>query len=315
VKPARRQSLLAALAVLTLAMAGVESLAQTPQPWGSVVVYQPLVKDAGVNSAQWQQIWAQTRAHGFSTVLVQWTAYGDERFGAESNPAGKPSTTPSWLWRALQQAQRQGLDLVVGLAADPNYFQLVQRPGWQASFSDDWLSLQRQSLAQQQRLQPLLQRLGLAVKGWYLPAELSDRLFGDRGRRESTLTQLVDLAARLDRPLHVSAYSTGQLTPAANASWLLQLQQAGLVVWWQDGQGTAELPALVRQAYATALPCPVGVIREAFRELSTPPAPFVAVPAVPQPPLPCHPNAVFALQYLPWAGALRPSPPASGAGS
>jgi hypothetical protein len=268
------------------------------------IFYQPLNRDGSLGPQQWQQIWQQARAHGFDRVIVQWSAYGDERFEQDD-----------WLLTSLTEAHRQGLTLVIGLAADPAYFQTVLQPGWKDRFNDYWAGLQRQSLVQQQRLLPRLRQLGLPVAGWYLPAELSDRLFAETTRRDAIRSQLQLLAARLDKPLHISAYSTGQLSPDANGAWLQQLQDAGLQVWWQDGEGIAELPALVRRAYLQALPCPVGIVREAFRQTSAAGAPFTAVPAPPQPPVACHPNAVFALQYLPWAGALRPSPPTAGAGS
>lgn len=268
------------------------------------IFYQPLNRDGSLGPQQWQQIWKQARAHGFDRVIVQWSAYGDERFEQDD-----------WLLTSLTEAHRQGLTLVIGLAADPTYFQTVLQPGWKDRFNDYWAALQRQSLAQQQRLLPRLSQRGLPVAGWYLPAELSDRLFAETTRRDAIRSQLQLLAARLDKPLHISAYSTGQLSPTANGAWLQQLQDAGLQVWWQDGEGIAELPALVRQTYVQALPCAVGIVREAFRQTSAAGAPFTAVPAPPQAPLPCHPNAVFALQYLPWAGALRPSPPTAGAGS
>jgi hypothetical protein len=268
------------------------------------IFYQPLNRDGSLGPQQWQQIWKQARAHGFDRVIVQWSAYGDERFEQDD-----------WLLTSLTEAHRQGLTLVIGLAADPTYFQTVLQPGWKDRFNDYWAALQRQSLAQQQRLLPRLSQRGLPVAGWYLPAELSDRLFAETTRRDAIRSQLQLLAARLDKPLHISAYSTGQLSPTANGAWLQQLQDAGLQVWWQDGEGIAELPALMRQTYLQALPCPVGIVREAFRQTSAAGAPFTAVPATPQPPVACHPNAVFALQYLPWAGALRPSPPTAGAGS
>jgi hypothetical protein len=262
------------------------------------IFYQPLNRDGSLGPQQWQQIWQQARTHGFDRVIVQWSAYGDERFEQDD-----------WLLTSLTEAHRQGLTLVIGLAADPAYFQTVLQPGWKDRFNDYWAALQRQSLAQQQRLLPRLSERGLPVAGWYLPAELSDRLFAEAPRRDAIRSQLQLLAARLDKPLHISAYSTGQLSPTANGAWLQQLQDAGLQVWWQDGEGIAELPALMRQTYLQALPCPVGIVREAFRQTSAAGAPFTAVPAPPQPPVACHPNAVFALQYLPWATGLRPTPP------
>lgn len=260
--------------------------------------YQPLNRDAAVTADQWKQLWQQAQRDGYRQVIVQWSAYGDERFSAGD-----------WLLSSLAAAQQQGLALVIGLAADPKYFRTVQQPGWQEQFSSYWAGMQRQSMLEQQRLQPLLAARGIAVAGWYLPAELSDRLFQEGRRRRDTLTQLQELAGRLDRPLHVSAYSTGVLSPEGNASWLSGLEQAGLRVWWQDGEGTRELPAPVRQAYRQALPCAIGVVREAFSQVSAADAPFQAVPATPQLPLPCHPDAVFSLPYLPWAGVLRQGGP------
>jgi hypothetical protein len=276
-----------------LLSAGILLSSSTALRAAQTVFYQPLNRDISLSAEQWRGIWQQTRAQGYDRVIVQWSAFGDERFDQNN-----------WLLESLIEAHRQGLSLVIGLAADPAYFQTVLQPGWKESLGDYWASLLRQSLAQQQRLQPLFEQKQLPVEGWYLPAELSDRLFAERKRRLQTRDQLVLLAERLNRPLHVSAYSNGQLSPQANAAWLSSLEQAGLQVWWQDGEGIYELPPPARQAYLQALPCAIGVVREAFRQVSAPGAPFAAVSAPPQPPVPCHPDAVFELRYLPWAGPL-----------
>jgi len=272
-------------------------LASGTRVGAETLFYQPLNRDQGLSVEQWSQIWQRSRSQGYNRLIVQWSAFGDERF--EQN---------DWLLNALTEAHQQGLKLVIGLAADPTYFQTVLQPGWKDRLSSYWAALQRQSLNQQKRLMPLLEQRQLPVAGWYLPAELSDRLFNDPGRRDNTRKQLLELAERLNRPLHISAYSHGQLSPRANATWLSSLQQAGLQVWWQDGEGIAELPPPIRTEYRDALPCPIGIVREAFRQTSAPGAPFSAVPASPQPAVPCHPNAVFELRYLPWAAPLSQPP-------
>lgn len=68
------------------------------------VFYQPLNRDSSLGPQQWQQIWQQTRARGFEAVIVQWSAYGDERFEQHD-----------WLLASLAEAHRQGLTLVIGL--------------------------------------------------------------------------------------------------------------------------------------------------------------------------------------------------------
>ncbi|MNF00635.1 hypothetical protein D3C80_1994980 [compost metagenome] len=79
-----------------------------------------------------------------------------------------------------------------------------------------------------------------------------------------------------------------------------------MTVWWQDGAGTGRLPALVRQGYEQALPCRVGVVREAFRQVSAPEQAFRAEPAEPRLGSGCHAEAVFALRYRPWARGILP---------
>lgn len=243
-------------------------LASGTRVGAETLFYQPLNRDQGLSVEQWSQIWQRSRSQGYNRLIVQWSAFGDERF--EQN---------DWLLNALTEAHQQGLQLVIGLAADPTYFQTVLQPGWKDRLSSYWAALQRQSLNQQQRLMPLLEQRQLPVAGWYLPAELSDRLFNDPGRRDNTRKQLLELAERLNRPLHISAYSNGQLSPRANATWLSSLQQAGLQVWWQDGEGIAELPPRSGTHTEMPFPAPSGSFAKRFDK---PPPP--ALPSAPYPP-------------------------------
>ena len=104
--------------------------------------------------------------------------------------------------------------------------------------------------------------------------------------------------------MHLSAYSGGFLAPQPFAAWLDDIAAQGIEVWWQDGVGTAALAPLVRLAYASALPCRVGVIREAFRQVSGEGEPFAALPGTPRPAPICHASAVFELRYRPWGRLL-----------
>jgi hypothetical protein len=249
--------------------------------------YQPQTGDAVVEPDQWAEIWRQCKAHGFDRVIVQWTRYGDEDFGGDHG----------WLRNALRQARQAGLGLVLGLYQDPDYF---SRLNDLSGLSRYWKELFDQTLLQQR----LLLSEGVVADAWYLPAELSDRTFNDHDRRKDLLEQLNGLMQHLQQPLQLSAYSTGQLAPAANARWLDELHSVGVMVWWQDGVGVAELPALVRTAYVQALSCETGIVSEAFRRTSVDDEPFTAVPADPQRHSSCHPSAVFSLRYMPWGAAL-----------
>lgn len=255
------------------------------------IFYQPLDVDASLSQAQWREIWQASAKQGATTIIVQWTAYGDSVFGEADG----------WLANSLRQAQAQGLKLVLGLSMDPAYYQRINQLD-SAGLASYWQAQLGQSLAQQQKLR---KDWKLPVSGWYLPLELDDAHFTAVDRRERLQRQLQDFARQLDAPLHISAYSTGKLAPQVNADWLSELASSGIQVWWQDGAGTGRLPPVVRNSYASTLPCPVGIVREAFRQVSAEGQPFRAEPATPDAtPGGCHPTAVFALRYRPWGRVI-----------
>ncbi|WDY60182.1 DUF4434 family protein [Pseudomonas sp. PSKL.D1] len=254
--------------------------------------YQPLNRDAALTPVQWQQLWRATVAQGGKTLIVQWSAYGDSDFGGAQG----------WLANSLRQAHAQGLELVLGLYMDPAYYTRIDELD-SDGLSNYWKAQLGRSLGQYQKVREGWQ---LPVAGWYLPMELDDHHFRDASRRQALYSQLQAFNRQLDKPLHISAFSAGKLAPRVNAGWLEQLAGLGLKVWWQDGAGTGRLPALVRQGYEQALPCQVGVVREAFRQVSAPGQAFRAEPAAPALHGGCHEEAVFALRYRPWARGLLP---------
>ncbi|KAF1029732.1 MAG: hypothetical protein GAK37_01654 [Pseudomonas sp.] len=253
---------------------------------GQRVFYQPLDSDASLSTQQWQHIWQASAKQGIDTVIVQWTAYGDAAFGGAQG----------WLANSLREARAQGLHLVLGLYMDPAYYQRIQELD-SAGLAEYWRVQLGRSLAQQQHLRD---EWKLPAAGWYMPMELDDLHFQANERRQELQRQLKDLSAKLDAPLHISAFSAGKLAPTVYGSWLGWLATDGLHVWAQDGAGTGRLPAVVRQAYLGALPCKVGVVHEAFRQTSAAGQPFTAEPAsTAAASTGCHPGAVFALRYLP----------------
>lgn len=255
------------------------------------IFYQPLNADANLSPAQWQRVWQDTAAQGAHTLIVQWTAYGDSDFGG---PNG-------WLAHSLKLAQAQGLKLVLGLHMDPAYYQRIDELDT-AGLATYWQARLGQSLAQQQTIR---KDWKLPVSGWYLPLELDDLHFQALDRRQTLQRQLKDFAGKLDAPLHISVFNVGKLAPQVNGQWLGEVANAGIQVWWQDGAGTGRLPPLVRAAFANALPCSIGIVREAFRQVSSAGQPFRAEPMTPQTTSTgCHPTAVFSLRYRPWGKVI-----------
>ncbi len=254
--------------------------------------YQPQTRDAGVSQAHWQQIWDAAYQHGYRTIIVQWTRHGDEDFGGADG----------WLHSTLQLAETSGLSLIVGLNYDTDYYPVMEQGNSTIYF---WHHLLSQARQQQQAL---LKHWQVTLTGWYLPYELDDTLFRSRDLLHGITTQLASLAATSELPVHVSAFSSGQLGPRVYADWLSMISAAGVTVWWQDGQGTGLLSAVVRDAYEQALSCDIGVVHEAFSQTSGVDEPFSAVPEhdfqTPGASTDCHPRAVFSLRYLPFAKRL-----------
>ncbi|MBV6826686.1 DUF4434 family protein [Pseudomonas sp. PD9R] len=255
------------------------------------IFYQPLNVDASLSQAQWRQVWRDTAKQGTHTVIVQWTAYGDSDFGGANG----------WLANSLKLAREQGLKLVLGLSMDPAYYQRIDALD-SAGLAAYWQAQLGQSLAQQQKLR---EDWKLPVSGWYLPMELDDQHFLPLDRRQTLQRQLKDFAGKLDAPLHISVFSVGKLAPQVNGQWLGVVASDGIQVWWQDGAGTGRLPSLVRDHYARALPCSIGIVQEAFQQVSAEGKPFRAEPATLNAAAPgCHPTAVFSLRYRPWGQVI-----------
>ena len=258
-----------------------------------VLFYQPLNRDRSVTSDEWRQIWREANRRKYKQIIVQWTAFGSQNFDQDT-----------WLINTLKLANQAGLDLILGLYADPQFSQTILQAGWEDRFDEYWVSLQRRSLSHQKKLLPLLTTHNVPVKGWYFPSELSDRFFTSIRRRKFVRQELSLMASQLNRPLHVSAYSLGYLSPQATANWLSSLQESGLEVWWQDGSGVFDLPAPALQAYRDILPCSVGIVREAFIRVSPQDSSFAAEPVQPKDYPSCYSSAVFSLRYMPWVDSL-----------
>lgn len=168
--------------------------------------YQPLNRDASVTPAQWQQLWQATAAQGGKTLIVQWSAYGDSDFGGAQG----------WLANSLRTARAEGLQLVLGLYMDPAYYQRLDELDGEG-LNSYWKAQLGRSLSQYQQLRQAWQ---LPVDGWYLPMELDDQHLRETERRDALYSQLQAFNRQLDKPLHISAFSTGKLTPRVNAVWL-----------------------------------------------------------------------------------------------
>jgi hypothetical protein len=270
--------------------------------------YQPQLADRALPAARWPALFASVRARGFDTLVVQWVQYGDG-FTAPADRA--------WLRARLDEARASGLQLVLGLAADPAFFQRqADAPEAVASYLQ---GLARRDVAVAAQWQALLG--ATAIAGWYLPLEIDDQHWrAPEARRALTdaLTQEVRGLRALAplRPVYVTAFFSGRMAPAAHAQLLADVHATGVRVWVQDGAGTAQLAASERALYlAAADGCAgspaQGRVHEIFAQVPGPaafaaqPLPPAALDAALAQHLPCAGDrVVFELRYLPEAADL-----------
>jgi hypothetical protein len=298
VRPAWR-----ALAGLALLLAAVLADAST------AIFYQPQLRDREITQAQWPAVFAQVRARGFDTLVVQWTRYGD----AFGDPAGH-----GWLLQRVREAHAAGLRIVLGLDSDPAFFQ--RQEASTVALDSYLLTLSRRNAEAARRW---LGDLGSeAIAGWYLPIEIDDRRWRDPAARRQLLDHLAAERRQLDgiaqRPVYVTSFFAGNMTPSRYAELLADIQHSGIRVWVQDGAGTGRLGRGERELYlGAASSCAdshaQGVVYEIFRQIgedktfTAQALPAVEANAVFAQRAPCGGDSVFfELRYLPGlTGVLR----------
>ncbi|GGP23095.1 DUF4434 domain-containing protein [Silvimonas iriomotensis] len=269
----------------------------------TALFYQPQTRDNSVPDAAWPGLFASVKHAGFDTLVVQWTQNGE----AFATPQEK-----DWLAQRMTDARKAGLNLVIGLNGDPDFFVRQRQP---LRILETYF--RSHSHADAQLAQYWVKRLRAdAISGWYLPLEIDDVRWRDAEALTSLSHWLSQSAGQVrkaaDKPVYTSSFFAGHMAPQQFAAMIGQVaQQSGVKVWVQDGAGTGKLNAAERGVYLQALgqcdkPAARGVIYEIFRQTGTDEA-FTAerrsvdeVRTLLQQRAPCQGDSVFfSLRYLP----------------
>ncbi len=273
----------------------------------TAIFYQPQLRDREVAQAQWPSVFAQVRARGFDTLVVQWTRYGDA-FGDSAGHA--------WLLQRVREAHAVGLRIVLGLDSDPAFFQRQEASTGDLDEYLRTLSRRNAEIARQ-----WAGDLGTeAIAGWYLPIEIDDRRWRDPVARRQLLDHLAAERRQLDgiarRPVYVTSFFAGNMAPSRYAELLADVQRSGVRAWVQDGAGTGRLGRGERELYLGAAsqcagPHAQGAVYEIFRQTGDDSAftaaalPAAEADAALAQRAPCGGDSVFfELRYLPEAAQL-----------
>lgn len=278
----------------------------------TAIIYQPQRRDRDVAQAQWAKLFAEVREQGFDTLVVQWTQFGD---------AFSSGGEHAWLLQRVRDARAAGLHIVLGLESDPAFFKMLDKKK-----GDDMAGyLQELARHNAEVAHRWAGDLGSdAIAGWYLPMEIDDVRWNDpKARvqlRDYLSTEQRQLDGILPKPVYVSLFFGGYMTPDLYADLVEDVQHSGVHAWVQDGAGKQELKNHLepgaRQLYLAAAsrcgqPHAKGFVYEIFLQTGSDEAfsasalsPAAAGTALSQR-APCEGDSVFfELRYLPIAEGI-----------
>lgn len=241
-------------------------------------------------SARWNDLFASLRAIGITEVIVQWTTSHDSAGPAS---AATPVRLHPALPLVLQAAKAQHMQVVLGLAHDPAYWDKIKS---EPELVRRYLRQVGNASLQAARAAMLLPDSREVVSGFYIPQEIDDKTWLEPERQNVLVEYLTNLRAGLhtaapNLPVGISGFSNAFAEPAMlERLWQTLLKKSGIArLLFQDGVGVHKLrlqetglfmAAAARaalQAGATLTP-----VVEVFRQVDGPPVndkPFRAVPA------------------------------------
>lgn len=228
----KKYSHLFSLSLLLLLFASPLSYAMTGIFW------QPQSRDNRITDAQWSQLMLSVKQQGIDTLIVQWTQYGDAFSDREQDT----------LLKRLRIANTAGLQLILGLNADPSFFSLQKQSNITLDHYLD--QLKDRDIQQASRLSKELQG---TFSAWYISAEIDDVNWRDPSRLSLMKTWLNSTKNELnkidDKPVYISSFFSGNMSPDSYSTLISEIQNTGLNVWVQDGEGTQILTPKQREIY------------------------------------------------------------------
>lgn len=234
---------------------------------------------------KWRRLFENFRQLQISQLVVQWTVWDGVAFFTSKDY--KATANPP-LEKILRLSDEYGVQVYVGLAGDPRYWETIEKHPRQVERYFQRMQAQSESLADQ--LFPLVQKHS-SFAGWYLTEEIDDVNWVKPESRKILFDFLQKLSNHLRRltpsaKIALSGFSNAHMDPIALEKFWSELLSVSAidVVMFQDGIGVGKLELAYLDLYLKALRNAVDrqsrdlqVIVELFRQVSE--EPFEAVPA------------------------------------
>lgn len=242
----RRLRFFAMLGLLAVLLAPFPALAEPPgtipRPLVSGTFIQLHEKHGDWSQARWEKQFELFQSLGVRQVVVQWVVSGNLAFYTTQSFRQAPRPP---LETILQLAEVRGIEVYIGLAYDPLYWEKIQQT---PSYLEEYLyRLRLNSELAAREVAPLSMKYRM-FKGWYISEEIDDSSWGPARKRTLFYEHLGRLSRFLkkispDSTIMVSAFSGNRMSPDAYGDFLQKLlAETGVdVLLFQDSIGTGKL--------------------------------------------------------------------------
>ena len=263
----RRFSYCSALIVLIVAFAPVDSQAgqscpnpvpgQPPEFSGTFLQLLPDIHKNWTTS-QWKTLFSRFKALGLRQLIIQWSAYNDEK----SFPFKSQEPTPfAELETIFKLADEFNISILAGLNYDSAYW---RRIGQERHTVNNYLEALREKNVQLAHTLANSFRRHPSFSGWYITEEIDDVNWNSAAQRENLIGYLQPLTSQLrlitpNKTIAISGFSNAALKPVALTElWREILAKTSIdTVLFQDGIGAnkltlTQLPDYLNAVYSAA---------------------------------------------------------------
>lgn len=278
--------------MLVIAVAAVALPAQAgeigpsyPRPVVSGTFMQLLEKHGDWSQARWEKLFDRFQSVGLRQIVVQWAVSDNLAFYPTQSFRQAPKPP---LEKILQMAEARGIEVYIGLAHDPLYWEKIQQAPLYLEEDLSRLRLKSERVAREVAGLALKYR---SFKGWYITEEIDDVTWRSSRKRTLLYRHIGQLSRFLKElvpggAVMLSAFSSDQMAPDSYGEFLQKLlsEAPADILLFQDSIGTGKLSLddlpLYLQAVRNATDAQqrkLQVVVELFQTVSE--SPFAAKPA------------------------------------
>ncbi|HBR14294.1 MAG TPA: hypothetical protein DD723_01975 [Candidatus Omnitrophica bacterium] len=230
------------------------SVTKSSQTFLKGTFIQLLSAHQGWTKEDWEGLFAYLRQLKVSYLIVQWSVFDKLEFFNDGNNQSRVDAPLNFI---LNEAEKAGMNVFVGLELDPDYWNEIARD---TSFVKNYLAdMSHASKELADRLAPLVKKYD-SFQGWYITQEIDDSNWRTFESQQILFDHLNDLGAHLhklfpDKRVALSGFCNAEMTPGVfELFWDSLLKATPIdIVLFQDGIGADKLTFAQLPEYLASL--------------------------------------------------------------